>query len=145
MNQWQGIGAESNAEWCDLVVRTHGGYGVFAVDAWTSPNRTPRLFPDAVTLLPSSPIPDLLSRVDATSGCTIKDSFASLELATSGFRVLFDAQWITSPAYPDKAWRIPAHWARITDAQNLGLWEAAWRRSLFSVGSRMERSRPEGS
>ncbi len=126
MDQWQRLGAKSNADWCDLVVRAHGGQGVFADDAWTSPTRTPQLFPDAVTLTPRPPILDLLSRVDASSGCTIKDSFASLELATAGFSVLFDAQWIASPPYPDKAWSVPAGWTHITDPEGLGVWEAAW-------------------
>jgi hypothetical protein len=35
-------------------------------------------------------------------GCSIKDSFASLDLTARGFRVLFDAQWIVrrGPAIP---------------------------------------------
>ena len=126
MDRWQGVGAENNAEWCDLVVRSHGGQGIFAHDAWTSPTRTPPLFPDAVTLIPSPLVPDLLSRIDASSGCTIKDSFASLDLAPEGFSVLLHAQWITSPALPDQAWNVPPDWTRITDPDGLALWEEAW-------------------
>ncbi len=126
MDRWRAIGAENNARWCDLVVRSHGGQGVFSVDAWTSPTRTPALFPDAVTLIPSPCVPDLLSRIDALSGCTIKDSFASLDLTAVGFNVLFDAQWIASPAHSGREWGVPPDWVQITDPDGFGLWEEAW-------------------
>jgi hypothetical protein len=87
--------------------------------------------------LPS--VPDLLSRIDSSAGCTIKDSFASLDLAPYGFRVLFDAQWIVSPTPPAKAWGVPSDWTEFTDPDGLGLWEEAWcqndgPRSLFLPG-----------
>ena len=152
MDRWQGVGAENNAEWCDLVVRSHGGQGIFAHDAWTSPTRTPPLFPDAVTLIPSPLVPDLLSRIDASSGCTIKDSFASLDLAPEGFSVLLHAQWITSPALPDQAWNVPPDWTRITDPDGLALWEEAWchddgPRGLFlpELLSSRDRRRPRSN
>jgi hypothetical protein len=126
MDEWRKLGAENNAQWCDLVVASHGGQGVFAQDAWTSPMRTPPLFPDAVTLIPSPHVPELLSRVDSSAGCTIKDSFASLDLTSDGFSVLFDAQWIRSPAQPAKAWEVPSDWTEITDPDGLVLWEEAW-------------------
>jgi hypothetical protein len=95
------------------------------------------LFPDAVTLIPSPDVPDLLSRIDSSPGCTIKDSFASLDLTTEGFRVLFDAQWIMSPSAPAKEWSDSSDWSEITDPSGLGLWEVAWcqddgPRGLFS-------------
>lgn len=126
MVRWQEIGAANNAHWCDLVVRSHGSHGVFAHDAWTSATRTPSRYPDAVTLIPSPRVPDLLSRIDTSSGCSIKDSFASLDLTADGFRVLFDAQWIWSPAHLDTTCSISPDWAAITDPDGLDLWEEAW-------------------
>ena len=139
MDQWRKLGSQNNARWCDLVVQSHGGHGVFAQDAWTSPNRTPPLFPDAVTLIPSPRVSDLLSRIDSSSGCTIKDSFASLDLTAKGFSVLFDAQWISSVAQADREWRVPSGWSQITDPDSMGLWEEAWRhddgpRGIFLPG-----------
>jgi hypothetical protein len=126
MDRWRGIGAENNARWCDLVVRSHGGRGIFTPDAWTSPTRTPPLFPDAVTFVSSPCVPELLSRIDSSSGCTIKDSFATLDLTSEGFSVLFDAQWITSPARPDDGVTVAPDWVQITDPDGLALWEEAW-------------------
>jgi hypothetical protein len=136
---WQKLGAENNARWCDLVLGCHWGQGDFAQDAWTSRARTPPLFPDAVTLVPLPSVPDLLSRIDPSPGCTIKDSFASLDLAPYGFRVLFDAQWIMSPAPPARAWSVPSDWTEFTDPGGLGFWEEAWcqgdgPRGLFLPG-----------
>src|SRR5690349_21862218 len=56
--------------------------------------RTPEHYPDAVTLHASVDADGLLARVDATSGCSIKDSFADLDLTPRGFDPLFDATWI---------------------------------------------------
>jgi hypothetical protein len=90
--------AANNAAWCDFVCRKHGLEPVFAPDAWSCPARTPDLYPDAVTLAPDVDIDALLSRVDARAGCSLKDSFADLDLEPHGFRVLFEAQWIARPA-----------------------------------------------
>jgi hypothetical protein len=127
MDVWRRIGAENNARWCDLVVRSHGGRGVFSHDAWTSPTRTPPLFPDAVSLVPSLSLDDLLSRIDISPGCTIKDSFASLDLATHGFRVLFDAQWIRAAPTQGRAWDLPRDWTQVTEPDELDTWEQARR------------------
>ena len=144
MNPWPSIGAENNARWCDVVVRCHGGRGVFAHDAWTSPTRTPPLFPDAVSLIPFVRIDDLIARIDASPGCTIKDSFASLDLTTRGFRVLFDAQWITSPAQPGRVWSIPPDWTQITEPDGLDIWERAWCRGDGPRGLFMPKLLSEG-
>ena len=44
--------ARNNTEWCDAFCRTYGVAGVFHPDYWTSPERTPPLYPDAVTRVP---------------------------------------------------------------------------------------------
>ena len=80
-----------NARWCDLVCATHGIAGRFDEDAWVSARRTPPMYPDAVTLRDDGAVASLLARVDRTAGCSIKDSFATLDLTGAGFRVLFDA------------------------------------------------------
>jgi hypothetical protein len=124
---WQSAAASNNAEWCDLVARSHGATTQFKSDAWTSQDRTPQYYPDAVTLTPRLVIPDLLSRVDTSIGCTIKDSFAALDLAPYGFRVLFDAEWIVrSPRLSAVAPSGP-QWKRITRSDALAEWEDAWR------------------
>jgi hypothetical protein len=118
--------ARNNAEWCDLVCRTHGAAGTFGRHAWSTPIRSPHYYPDAVTLDTQVSGAELLALVDPSAGCSIKDSFATLDLAPAGFRVLFDAQWIWQPAAPVATPRAATQWQPITDARGLREWEAAW-------------------
>jgi hypothetical protein len=119
--------AANNAAWCAAMCRSHGTTSAFAHDAWTSGARTPPLYPDAVTLVPDVDAHDLLTRVDASPGCSVKDSFATLDLAPHGFRVLFDAQWIVAPAVTAAATRTSSQWSPVADATALARWEGTWR------------------
>lgn len=119
--------AMNNAQWCDLVCRTHAIAGTFDDDAWTSPARTPPFYPDAVTLVPDVSVPDLLSRIDSSPGCSIKDSFASLDLTSFGFVVLFDAEWIVRRASPGRTSSADLAWGVVSDPESFALWERAWR------------------
>lgn len=75
--------ARNNAEWCDAVCRAHGLAGEFSPQAWTSKLRTPLRYPDAVALTAAASAAEILPRVDASAGCSIKDSFACLDLTTA--------------------------------------------------------------
>lgn len=79
------------------------------------------MYPDAVTLRPDVPVETLLTRVDPTAGCSIKDSFASLDLVAAGFKVLFDATWIHRPVGPPPD-RAALRWERIVRPDELRGW-----------------------
>src|SRR3954447_4459545 len=119
--------ARNNAEWCDVLCRTHEIAGTFHSDAWTSAHRTPPLYPDAVTLTSSVDVARLLPRIDSSAGCSVKDSFATLDLTEHDFRVLFDAQWIVRAPSPPAP--VPAsanlQWRPVHDADELARWEHA--------------------
>jgi hypothetical protein len=121
---WVRHAARNNAELCHLVSRAHGAAGVFAADAWTSARRTPPLYPDAVTLEPEVDEVALLARIDRAPGASVKDSFATLDLAPHGFRILFEAEWIHRAADVPVA-DVPA-WSAVADADGLAEWERAW-------------------
>jgi hypothetical protein len=110
-----------NARWCHLVCSTHGITGRFDADAWVSARRTPPLYPDAVTLTDDVSVEALLSRVDRSAGCSIKDSFSTLGLTGAGFRVLFDAQWIWCAAAPRPA-PDALRWERVERPDDLRAW-----------------------
>lgn len=125
MDDWRSIAALNNAELCDAVCRSHGAATRFATDAWTSPTRAPTYYPDAVTLVPNLSIPDLFSRIDVSRGCSIKDSFASLDLAAHGFHILFEAQW-TACTTSDLPQGDPgASWEVVRDARSFERWVEA--------------------
>ena len=110
----------NNAEWCDLVCRAHGIATRFDPDAWIAIGRTPMFYPDAVTLAPTPD--DLLQRIDAGPGCSVKDSFAALDLGAVGFNLLFEAQWIHRAAGAFAATGAE----RVTSAAMLAAWAHAW-------------------
>ncbi|MFG1941410.1 hypothetical protein [Nonomuraea sp. NPDC048826] len=117
-----GEAALNNAAWCDALCRAHGLPGVFTRRAWTNPRRTPPYYPDAVTLSPDATAADVLPRIDATGGASVKDSFAALTLP--GFELLFEATWLHRPgALP--AGRA-AGWEVVRAEESLRAWERAW-------------------
>lgn len=123
------LAARNNADWCSIVSGTHGAAGTFDADAWACATRTPEYYPDAVTLRRGIDVERLLARVDASSGCSVKDSFADLDLAAAGFDVLFEASWIRRPAggsSPGATSTARDRWRVVRDPAALRDWEDAW-------------------
>ena len=87
----------------------------------------PEGYPDAVTLDSAAAAYRVLGYVDASAGCSIKDSFAALDLSPWGFAPLFDASWMS--LRPDEASVPPARlrWMAVRDPAELATWELAWR------------------
>ncbi|WP_367401511.1 hypothetical protein [Streptomyces xanthophaeus] len=84
-----------------------------------------------MTLEPAVPAGSVVRGVDTTSpGCSVKDSFADLDLAGAGFEVLFEAQWIHRPAgvpLPGaEAEAAGLEWSEVSGAEELAAWEAAF-------------------
>ncbi len=124
--------ALNNAEWCDAVCRAHGLTPRYdGEQLWLSARRTPPMYPDAVTLEPAVPARNVVRGVDtASAGCSVKDSFADLDLTGDGFAVLFEAQWIHRPAgapLPEaEAEAAGLEWSEVSGAEELAAWEAAF-------------------
>jgi hypothetical protein len=122
--------AANNAGWCDVVVRALGGETSWLPDHWTTCRRSPDGYPDAVTLSSGAEHAALLARVEGGPGCSVKDSFADLDLAPSGFMVMFEATWIRhrAPA-PDAA---PAlEWRQVRSPADLLAWSAGHDLDVF--------------
>ncbi|MEU7550754.1 hypothetical protein AB0B01_00080 [Streptomyces sp. NPDC044571] len=115
--------ARNNAEWCAAVCRG----GAFSADGWSSARRTPPLYPDAVTLTRHASAAALLAGTDTDSpGCSVKDSFADLDLGPAGFEVLFEARWIHRPAGVPVPAAPGLEWSRVRTVAELEAWETAW-------------------
>jgi hypothetical protein len=127
------VAAQNNAEWCDAFCRTHGIVGHFRAGCWFSSVRTPPYYPDAVTLLPEITIEQVLSGIDTSEGCSVKDSFAGLDLAAAGFRPLFSAHWLAREPAGSRV-RSARGWSVLTTAEQLDEWEAAWAGSAEGAG-----------
>ncbi|MET9679576.1 hypothetical protein ABZY29_04910 [Streptomyces coeruleorubidus] len=123
--------ARNNAEWCAAMCRAHGVAGEFGGGAWAAAGRAPLYYPDAVTLEPGTDPDALVARIDmGSSGASVKDSFADLDLTGAGFRVLFEAQWIHRPAGAAAPARPPEPadlvWDVAGDPETLRAWALAW-------------------
>ncbi|WP_258309316.1 hypothetical protein [Streptomyces sp. CG 926] len=134
--------ATNNAAWCEAVCRAHGLSPRYdGEQLWFSARRTPPMYPDAVTLEPAVSARSVVRGVDiASPGCSVKDSFADLDLVGDGFEVLFEAQWIHRPAgapmpEPD-AEAAGLEWSEVADAEELAAWEAAFEGGDGSGGDR---------
>lgn len=89
-----------------------------------TPTRSPPGYPDCVTLRRSAVADELLTRIDASTGCSVKDSFASLDLSGYGLRVLFDAEWIHRPALDHDTVDAP-RWRVVETVDELRKWATA--------------------
>ncbi len=115
---------QNNACWCDTVCRSHGLPTVLSEQMWMAPEGSPPLYPDAVTLAPRLAADFVLRRIDTGPGCSVKDSFADLDLSKHGFAVLFDARWLfRGPASPRTRPRLG--WQVITSDDDLDRWAVA--------------------
>lgn len=126
--------ARNNAIWCDTICRAHGVAGEFQEDVWFNRNPAPRFYPNVVTLSNQRSAAAQLAHVQELVAVilpdqwAIKDSFGELDLATLGFQLFFEANWI---------WRTPStpvpnthdqgiQWVRLQDEAELTQWESAW-------------------
>jgi hypothetical protein len=109
--------AVDNARWCDAVCRAQGLPTRFSDDVWVALRRSPPFYPDAVTLSPAVTPAEVLRDIDRSAGCSVKDSFSTLDLSPHGFEVLFEASWIRRDPAPVAA---GPTWSPTAD---FGAWE----------------------
>jgi hypothetical protein len=88
------LAVEDNVAWCDQVAGAHGVVTSLEDDRWWAASRTPPFYPDAITRRPGTRAEAVLAGVDRSPGCSVKDSFADLDLRPVGFDILFEAQWL---------------------------------------------------
>jgi hypothetical protein len=122
--------AQNNAEWCDIVCRTHEIPGEFLENIWINQSEVPTFYPNAVTTKPLShenfsDISEALKKIPLKS-YAIKDSFKELPADNMDYKVLFEADWITySPNELINLYSIE-DWTIIKNDQELKDWEFAW-------------------
>jgi hypothetical protein len=103
--------------------------GEFVAAAWLSPRPMPRLYPNLVTLDGADRQGAHLAAIRRlkdslpSGNWAVKDSFAVLEPAPLGFRLLFEARWIHRAADPLGA---IGGAQPVTDEHALASWELAW-------------------
>ncbi|MFM6851394.1 MAG: hypothetical protein ACKOVB_20070 [Terrabacter sp.] len=120
------LAARNNARWCDAVARSHGVATTTDAGAWTAASRTPPYYPDAVTLSPTVGEYDVLVRVDDSDGCSVKDSWSSLDLSSEDFARLVVGEWVwLDPSVPLAVPGGPS-WRRVRTPEAMAAWVRAW-------------------
>lgn len=122
--------ATCNAGWCDAVCRSLSLPTRWSDEAWTVAERSPDGYPDAVTLSPKAEAHNVLQRVDGGVGCSVKDSFAVLDLEPWGFRVLFKATWIRRTA-ARAIGPVTLDWREVRSAAELDQWSSGHDLDIF--------------
>jgi hypothetical protein len=120
------LAVRENATWCDVVCRSHRLRTGADARLWWSGWRTPALYPDAVTLHPDVTEVEVLARIHDAPGASVKDSFAALDLAPHGYRVLIEATWCARPPSSDAASPPAPAFERVADKFTFGAWRHAW-------------------
>ena len=142
MNQESAICAANNVQWYQAIFASHGLNGAIADGMWTSHDRPPPYYSNAVTLA-SSPVAAQTATIRDLGGTlgshwSVKDGFSVLELSSLAFQPLFEANWIWCdaanaplPVGSDIVWR------RVTTVAELERWEGAWRENGSPATSRV--------
>jgi hypothetical protein len=116
-----------NAAWCEIVcaaqelaVRRDGA-------VWSVTSRSPDGYPDAITLSAGQDPSAVLRHIDTGPGCSVKDSYADVDLSPHGFELLFNATWIARTDGVHERFGLVADlgWELIRDEAALAGWAAA--------------------
>ncbi len=116
----------NNASWCDAVCRSHGYPGTFGSRLWTSPGHRLRFYPNAITLRPGVTETEVLAAAGPSRPFAVKDSFARLDLAPAGFRLLAEASWIAREGVPAGPPDDGLTVEQVTSPGELSGWERTW-------------------
>lgn len=121
------LAARNNALWCEAVCRSYGLRSAIDDQAWTVPTRTPPYYPDAVTLSHEVDEVELLARIDASDGASVKDSWSALDLTADDFARLVVGQWLWHDGSKHETPQpTPLAWRPVTSPEGMARWTAAW-------------------
>jgi len=121
----------NNASWCEAVCKSNRSPGETLKMIWLNKNSVPPLYPNAITLEPISINNNekvMYRLIDSIphDNFTVKDSYADLDLASNGFSILFEAEWIV---YSDLDYITPkdySGWKIIKNKVDFEKWNSAW-------------------
>jgi hypothetical protein len=124
----------NSVAWYEAVFRTHGLEWAVADTVWACGGVPPPYYSRAISLAPEDPEKQIRILRGILSSCptpfSVKDSFARLDLAPLGFRLLFAADWVRrDPIDAPAPRRTGLDWGPVTSPGELAAWEDAWRRN----------------
>jgi hypothetical protein len=117
----------NNVAWCAAVCSAHGIGHRAEPTLWSTEAPPPRYYPDVITVDRDAQPGSVAGIIAGRRHASVKDSFARLDLASHGLRVLFEARWLAWLRHGGVESADPAlQWSAIRTVADLARWEAAW-------------------
>jgi hypothetical protein len=124
----------NNTRWYEAMFAAHGLASATDDRVWRSHEIPPPFHSNLVVLSPTTTQADIegyaaeIERRPRPAGWSLKDSYACLDLASIGFFVLFQADWIWRDSLLTNAPRLNSHfsWTKLATPSSLAEWEKAW-------------------
>jgi hypothetical protein len=130
--------ARNNADLYEAVFQAHGLAYHRTENAFVADDPPPPYYAHITTVSPAgrTALFAQLSRLaDRHHGVVgLKDSFCTLDPATTAFELLFQASWIWRQGPPAQ---MPEDWQVVTDPHDLEQWEADWKANGSATDVRM--------
>ncbi|MDW0118643.1 hypothetical protein QTL97_17090 [Sporosarcina thermotolerans] len=116
---------ENNIAWCKLICEAYGKRSDTTEKVWALTSEAPTYYPELITMNRKTKDTDILEFLNLNHISSVKDSYATLQLASYGYQMLFEAEWICYPTLneykPDQyEWNIVRtekefeHWKNLT-------------------------------
>lgn len=127
----QELAVLNNVYWYRAMFRAHQLASGSDDLMWSSEVSPPPFHSNLVVLSPAVDLQCVRERLgpleqNLTAGFSMKDSFAKLDLAASGYEVLFEASWIWRDPLDARTTSESGTWAALTSPKELEAWEDAW-------------------
>jgi hypothetical protein len=121
----------NNVYWYQAMFRAHRLASACDDLMWSSEASPPPFHSNLVVLSPAVDMRRIRERLNPlehtlAAGFSMKDSFANLDLAASGYEVLFEANWIWHEPFDDRTTCTRGSWVALTSPRDLEAWEESW-------------------
>ena len=89
---------DNNIAWCQLVSAAFGKPSFTTDKVWGLHTTAPLYYPELITTSRTTIEEDILEFLKLDHICSLKDSYATLQLEPLGFQLLIEAEWICHPS-----------------------------------------------
>jgi hypothetical protein len=113
---------DASHRWYDDVFALHGLRTRRVGGLWTTLDPPPPWHSCVKTVDPGVPVGDVLAAMERHEHGSVADSFGDLDLASSGFTLLFTATWLHRAAVDGAPSGLPRGWSRVTEPDLLLEW-----------------------
>ncbi|WP_409275908.1 hypothetical protein V1499_10080 [Neobacillus sp. SCS-31] len=121
MNNLVDRAVKNNIAWCGIVCDSHGIAGISKENLWGLLSKAPPFYPEIITPSKNVTIEELVYFIENGKVSSIKDSYANIDLAPLGFKILFEAEWISHASLSNQE-PIQTNWRVISTEEDLAQW-----------------------